>query len=462
MPNTLDANGLTVATTDEISTDLVTALEGIFGTDINLDSNSPDGQMVGIFSQADSDVLDLLVDIYNMFSVDSAYGISLQRLVALNGMTLKPGSFTTTPVNITASAAGTLYGLDQTSFPPYQVKDQNNTWMLVSTYAFGGAGTQALIFQAASMGAITPLPNTITIQATPMNFVTAVNNPAFTVTTPGVVTSGSPIITGIASTVGMVPGMSLSDADNFFQAGTIVLSVNSLNQITASANATGGAPTTENITVKTGGTTIGTLEETDVALRIRHGKSFFLASTGPADAVEGQLLNLPDVTDALVIENTTGGTVNGVPAHSIWCIVVGGTGPEIAQTIYSKANPGCGLFGGQSVVLTRPNGQPVTINYDIGLSQPLFAEFGIVPTVAGLTFNNTLLIQELAAALLGYYRLSQFASIGDIVRAMFKIEPRAILVNTGVSLDGISFSDQVQPTSAKYYFNLPASNITIT
>lgn len=390
MPNLLDASGLITATSDEISTDLVLALQAIYGDDINLAPESPDGQMVGIFTQADADVLDLLVDIYNMFSVDSAYGISLQRLVAINGLTIKAGTFTTTPVNITTDRALTLPGLDQDVVAPFQVQDSNTVWTLISSYIFVSADTQALVFQAASMGPITPLPNTITVQATPTVGVTVVNNPT------------------------------------------------------------------------TAGSVLGQAEETDVALRIRHAQSFQLAATSPADAVEAALVAINDVTDALVVENNTGGAVDGVPANSIWPIVVGGTPPDIAAALYGKTAPGCGQFGAETYDIVRPNGQLATMKWDTGLPQRLYAQFGIVPTVSGLTFDNTLIKQQLAAALLNYFKLGRTASIGDLVRAMYIIEPRAILVSAGVSTDGASYDDTVDTDSPKYYFTLAAGDIDIT
>lgn len=390
MPNLLDATGLVVATTDEIASDLSTALKAIYGQDINLASESPDGQMVGIYSQADSDVLDLLVDIYNMFDVDSAYGISLQRLVSINGMTIRAGTFTTTPVEVTTDRALTLPGLDQTLVAPYQVQDTNTVWTLISSFSFGGAGTQALVFQASSMGPITPLPNTITIQATPLVGVTGVNNPTTT------------------------------------------------------------------------GTVIGSAEETDVELRIRHAKSFQLAATGPADAVQAAILSLDSVTDALVVSNNTNATVDGVPAHSIWAIAVGGEPADIAGAIYAKLNPGCGMFGAQTYNVARPNGQLAEMKWDIGVEQRLYAQFGIIPAVPGITFDNTLIKQQLAAYMLNYFKLAQTASVGDLVRAMFAIEPRAILVSAGVSTDGSSYNDTVDPTSAKFYFTLAAADIDIT
>lgn len=390
MPNTLDANGLVVATTNEIATDLKAALFAIYGNDINLGSEAPDGQMVGIYAQADSDILDLIVDVYNMFDVDSAYGIGLQRLVAINGLTIHAGTYTTTPVEITVDRALTLPGLDQDTVAPYQVQDANTIWTLLSSYDFASADTQALVFQAAEMGPITPLPNTITVQATPLVGVTAVNNPSVA------------------------------------------------------------------------GAVIGTAEETDVQLRIRHAKSFKLAATGPADAVEAALMSLDDVTDALVVQNNTTGTVGGVPAHSIWPIVVGGTPAAIAGAIYAKLNPGCGMTGAESYDVARPNGQLATMQWDAGVEQRLWAQFGIIPAVTGLTFDNDLLKQQLAAALLNYWKLNQTASVGDLVRAMFTIEPRAILVSIGVSVDGSSFNDTVGTTSPKNYFALAAADIDIS
>lgn len=390
MPNNIDATGLTVATTDEIATGIQAAFKAAYGTDINLDSNSPDGQMIGIFTQADTDVLDLLVGVYNMFDVDSSFGISLQRLVAVNGMTIKSGKFTTTPVNATTDRALTLPGLEQSLVAPFQVRDSNNLWTLVSSFAFGGAGTQALVFQCSVLGPVTPLPNTITNQATPTLGVTAVNNPT------------------------------------------------------------------------TAGTVLGQDEETDVDLRIRHAKSFQLAATSPADAVEAALQAIVDATDALVVENRTGGTVGGVAAHSIWAIVVGGTPVEIAAAIYAKAAPGVGLTGAQSLVVSRPNGQGATMQWDTGLAQRLWTQFGVISSVAGVTFDKPLLAQQLAAAMVRYFKLGRSASIGDIVRAMFKIEPRAILTGAGVSIDGVAYNDTVAPTSPKFYFTMAAADVTIS
>ena len=392
-PSNLDTTGLYVETAADQVTDLQNGMIGIYGNDINLASNSPDGQMIGLFVTAMQDLLSMLVNIYNMFSIDSAYGVMLQRLVAINGLTINPGNYTTTPVNVTANQALSLPGLDQTDVVPFSVADTNNTWTLLSSYDFTGAGTQALVFQCSVMGQTNPIANTITSISTPMRGITSVNNPT------------------------------------------------------------------------TAGTVLGNVEESDAGLRIRHGKMFQLAAKSPADAIEAQLLAIPGMQDAVVIENATSGAVGGVPAYSIWCAMVTGAGVtnvQIAKAIYGTKAPGCPMNGSVTQVLTRPNGQPTTMAWDVGVSQPLYVKFGITPVVAGTTFDNTLIKDQLVAALQNYYHMNQQATLGDVVVAMSKIQPGAILTGCQVSVDGSTWLDLVPPTTAIGFFTLIAGNITIS
>ena len=63
MPNVLNEDGLTIKTKQEVidlivNGDAETAgLKSIYGNDINVDSNSPDGQMVGVLAQVAVDSL---------------------------------------------------------------------------------------------------------------------------------------------------------------------------------------------------------------------------------------------------------------------------------------------------------------------------------------------------------------------------------------------------------------------
>lgn len=185
MPNTLDASGLTIQTTAEIIAEILdgtldfAGMLAIYGADINVEPNSPDGQMINIIAQAKRDCLELITQVYNSFDPDKAIGVSLNARCAINGVTRNPGTFTQQTVTVTVSQAVTVPGLDTFPTAPFTVEDGNgNKFVLISTQVFGGAGSLDLPFQAVLLGPVSSLPNTITNIKTPLLGVTGVNNAA--------------------------------------------------------------------------------------------------------------------------------------------------------------------------------------------------------------------------------------------------------------------------------------------
>ena len=176
--NEVTAAGLITQGLDEIIADLQTAFQSIYGSDINLDSNSPDGQMIGIMAQLKSDLLDSITQVYNSFDPDVAQGTALDARVASNGIQRIGGTYTIAPVSITVDRAMTLYGLDQEAEAVFTVADASgNQFQLIATNAFGAPGSAELNFQAVDVGAVDVSLNTITTQVTVVLGVTAVNNP---------------------------------------------------------------------------------------------------------------------------------------------------------------------------------------------------------------------------------------------------------------------------------------------
>jgi hypothetical protein len=180
VPNSLGPNGLTIATQQELVTNFTAFMMSIFGFNIDLTSSSPDGQrmMLGTV-QPSLDIEALLMQIYSSFDVTQAIGVQLDQRVALNGLQRQGGTFTITPVSITASQALTLYGLDQTAQPIYTVADAaGNQWQLITTQVISGPGTNSYSFQAANPGAVLTTPNTITVPVSIVLGVTSINNPS--------------------------------------------------------------------------------------------------------------------------------------------------------------------------------------------------------------------------------------------------------------------------------------------
>lgn len=101
---------------------------------------------------------------------------------------------------------------------------------------------------------------------------------------------------------------------------------------------------------------LGRDEETDAALRIRRTLSTQALGNNLVDSLFGQLLNLDDVIDAVVISNGTNVTVDGIPAHQFLTSIKGGDDDEIAQTIWNNTPQGILSFGTTSVFITDQQG----------------------------------------------------------------------------------------------------------
>lgn len=180
MPDSFDANGLTVATLTEITTALQVDMRLIYGADINVDQNSPDGQMIGIFAQAAEDIRELAVEINNGFDPDQAQGTILDQRVAINNISRKGGTFTIQPIDITVSETVFLQGLDSAfndiNGTGYTIQDDaGNQFILIDSITLT-AGTSAVDFRAQAIGEVETIVNTITNPVTIILGVTAVNN----------------------------------------------------------------------------------------------------------------------------------------------------------------------------------------------------------------------------------------------------------------------------------------------
>lgn len=182
MANQITANGLETDTKAAIVAALVSSLQGIYGADINTDSDTPDGQMIGIFAQAVVDNLGLLTQIYNTFDPDLAIGRTLDQRCAINGIQRLGGTFTLTNITIVTDRALNLAGLDGDIDNPdgvgYTVADNaGNKYILAASQTVSGAGSHVYAFRAQNSGAVQTTPNTITVPVTIVLGVASVNNP---------------------------------------------------------------------------------------------------------------------------------------------------------------------------------------------------------------------------------------------------------------------------------------------
>jgi len=183
MPNQVTAAGLQTKTISEIVAFLTAALKTIYGADINVEPDSPDGQLINIIAQLAVDNLEFQTQIYNTFDPDQAPGVILDQRVALNGIQRLGGTYTLTPITIVTDRALSLAGLDSEIDNPdgtgYTVQDdEGNKFILASSQVIPSAGTYSYSFRAQNPGAVETVPNTITTPVTIILGVVSVNNPS--------------------------------------------------------------------------------------------------------------------------------------------------------------------------------------------------------------------------------------------------------------------------------------------
>lgn len=180
MPDVLNGQGLTVATLSEIVASLETSIKAVYGNDINIDQNSPDGQLINIFAQACEDLRELLVQINTGFDPDFATGSILDQRAALNNIARQNGSYTIQPIDITVTSTVALQGLDAAANDPngtgYTIQDNSGNQFILLDSSTLTVGTTTLDFRAKNLGAVQTTIGTITNPVTIVLGVTVVNN----------------------------------------------------------------------------------------------------------------------------------------------------------------------------------------------------------------------------------------------------------------------------------------------
>ncbi len=110
--------------------------------------------------------------------------------------------------------------------------------------------------------------------------------------------------------------------------------------------------------------TIGAAVETDAELRIRQAQSTANPSLTVLDGTIGGVANLEGVTKVRGYENDTGSTdSDGIPAHKISIVVLGGDATEIAEEIALHKTPGTGTYGSTTETVYDAHDMPLEIKF---------------------------------------------------------------------------------------------------
>ena len=386
MPNSFNENGLQVITQNELVDNLTQSFQEIYGEDINVDSNSPDGQMINIFAQNMEDFYELLSQVYSSFDPDQAIGAVLDQRCAINGIQRKGGTYTYVEIDVTTDRSVTLEGLDQVApEQAYTISDsEGNLFVLAATSAIS-TGTSTLLFRALNIGNVEVLPNTITTPVTIILGVKSVNNPS-------------------------------------------------------------------------GATQQGVNEETDAELRQRRKRSLSISNQGYTDGLLAALLNIQDVTSANVYQNRTGTTdADGIPGHSIWVVVRGGTNAEIGEVMNDKVPGGVGMKGSTSVSVPQVDGSNAVYYFDRPTGELLYAAIDITP-LNGQVIDYDALKDDIAAHF--NFGPNETVDSSAIICYIKSIQDN-VAVTCEISTDNVTYGAIATPSTKDKYFYLTDASITI-
>lgn len=395
--NYIDSTGLVLQQLADIVTELENGFKAIYGNDINLDPNSPDGQMINLFAQSKIDILDLISSVYNSFSPNSAIGVSLDQRCAINGIVRKGATKTTVSITVTTDRVVNLVGVNSGTGTPFTVSDGSGNKFYLTDDTTTVNGVNSLNFTAAVAGAVEVSPGTITTIETITLGVLSVTN------------AGGALIQG-------------ED------------------------------------------------EETDAALRYRRSVSVSNPSSGYLDGLTGALLALSDVIYAKVYENNTDVTdSNGIPPHSIWVVVDGGSSTDIANTIYQRRNAGCGMYYGTGstgptgpakiVSVTQINGFDIPIKYSEALYYDLYISLTVLSLVATHSIDENFIKNSIYQNI--QYGINDIADYSAIAAYVKSIDPLAVITTGGVGVTGAAADPYLAPPTIDGRWILSINNIDI-
>jgi uncharacterized phage protein gp47/JayE len=118
----------------------------LFGSDVDLSSFGEVGQAIQLHSQAINDLYETAEDIYYALFIDTASGVSLDRAVALGGMSREPAAKASVTVRV-AGTSGSDVGVDFLVQTAQGIQFEN-----IEAGTVGTGGTVDLVFRALEAG----------------------------------------------------------------------------------------------------------------------------------------------------------------------------------------------------------------------------------------------------------------------------------------------------------------------
>lgn len=366
---------------EDIKSDVEARLRQAFGDNIDLRSESVFGQIVGVLLRPLTELWELSEHVYLALDPDFAEGTALDAIAAYSGITRLPA--------LSTSVIAAVIGDSGTVLPAGSIaKNTESGDLYVLATAMQITASRMVRARVGIADLEAAGTYVVTIGGIPVTYDADCDPTA------------AEIAEGLAAEIAYLGVMAEADGDELVLTADaldtpFIASLSDNLEFTElaspgdfAAQETGPlslpAGTLDAIVTPVAGwTSITNIEagltgrdiESDVALRLRRRKTIGYTATTTLDAIQARLLDLESVLNAIVVENNTDATDgNGVPAHTIWAIVLGGDPADIGQVLYERHAAGIGTHGDQDVVITAESGQEFTLHFDRPTEVPVYID----------------------------------------------------------------------------------------
>lgn len=167
---TLTETGIQIERLNDIVKRFEDSFKQIYGQNIDLSPNTPDGQMVGILAQIKMDIEELAENVYRQLDPDVATGAWLEQRVAYAGLMRRGASYSyLRSVILTGEPNTQLYA-------GIVVSDQNKVrWVLTADIQLDSNGSGRADFRSEQLGSFNLAKNTtLTIETVTLGLTNAV------------------------------------------------------------------------------------------------------------------------------------------------------------------------------------------------------------------------------------------------------------------------------------------------
>jgi uncharacterized phage protein gp47/JayE len=404
MPIGLTPTGFATETIDEIKAAMVADLQSRIGSTLDLTDGSTIGSLLSVISDLALSCNELAQAVYNAGNAETAVGDALVNQCALTGTTPLPPTPSTVVLTLTGLTgtvipvvrqAETIDGVVfETTEPALLVVvppwTPSTTYVVGNRRALGGdiyqctvGGAVGLIAGPSGQGqAITVGPTTWRWLGTG----TGVDDVVAVTVANGPLAALSNTVTLIKTPVSGWQGVTnLLDAD------------------------------------------LGRLEEPDESLRLRRAAELAGAGSHSVNALRADLLSYLEQTQstktqATIFQNVTDTTdVDGMPPHTVECLIRGGDSQTIADLLLNQIGVGYATTGNQTLTSIDSQGFSHVIKFSRPVEKLIYATLQVVVDTATFPSDGVLQIQKAIIAFGDAQNTGRDAVASQILAQAFKV-----------------------------------------